>query len=204
MPKETFFKLSDDKKNKIIESAKIEFARTDFDKTSIKNIVENAGIARGSFYQYFDDKEDLLEYIVKEHTNKINKKMESTLIKTKGNIFAVFLSMYDYMVTECINSKEEGFFKKIFENTKVCQESVFTIKKYKPKNILEYVEIIDTSKLNIENKSDLENIVRMLYIITRNAVIFNFKCNSKNEARKKYLRQIEYLKYGVLKGGQNV
>ena len=47
-------------KNKIIKAAKKEFERVPFEQTSIKNIVEDAEIARGSFYQYFESKEDLL------------------------------------------------------------------------------------------------------------------------------------------------
>lgn len=56
MPKETFLNLSEEKKKIIINAAKREFARVPFQETSIKNIVEDAGIARGSFYQYFESK----------------------------------------------------------------------------------------------------------------------------------------------------
>ena len=58
MPKETFLKLPEEKKNKIIKAAKKEFERVPFEQTSIKNIVEDAEIARGSFYQYFESRED--------------------------------------------------------------------------------------------------------------------------------------------------
>ena len=67
MPKETFLKLPEEKKNKIIKAAKKEFERAPFEQTSIKNIVEDADIARGSFYQYFESKEDLLRIYFK-HT----------------------------------------------------------------------------------------------------------------------------------------
>ena len=53
------------KKNKIIKAAKKEFERVPFEQTSIKNIVEDAEIARGSFYQYFESKEDLLRVYFK-------------------------------------------------------------------------------------------------------------------------------------------
>ena len=53
------------KKDKIIKAAKKEFARVPFEQTSIKNIVEDADIARGSFYQYFESKEDLLRVYFK-------------------------------------------------------------------------------------------------------------------------------------------
>jgi len=49
MPTDTFIKLSEDKKNKIICAAKKEFSRVPFSEASIKNIVENAEIARRKF-----------------------------------------------------------------------------------------------------------------------------------------------------------
>ena len=65
MPKETFMNLPDVKKNKIIRAAKKEFERVPYEQASIKNIVEDANIARGSFYQYFESKEDLLRVYFK-------------------------------------------------------------------------------------------------------------------------------------------
>ena len=65
MPKETFLKLPEEKKQKIIKAAKKEFERVPIEEVSIKNIVENAEIARGSFYQYFESKEDLLRFYIK-------------------------------------------------------------------------------------------------------------------------------------------
>ena len=82
MPKETFLNLSEGKKEIIINAAKREFARVPFQETSIKNIVEDAGIARGSFYQYFESKEDLLEYIISNHALMVNKGTEETFHKT--------------------------------------------------------------------------------------------------------------------------
>ena len=66
MPKETFLKLPEEKKQKIIKAAKKEFERVPIEEVSIKNIVENAEIARGSFYQYFESKEDLLRIYIKQ------------------------------------------------------------------------------------------------------------------------------------------
>ena len=65
MPKETFLKLPNEKKEKKIKAAQKEFERVPIEEVSIKNIVENAEIARGSFYQYFESKEDLLRFYIK-------------------------------------------------------------------------------------------------------------------------------------------
>ncbi len=66
MPKDTFYNLSDDKKRRIFDAAVQEFSTRRFSEASINQIVKAAGIPRGSFYQYFEDKEDLYLYIIEE------------------------------------------------------------------------------------------------------------------------------------------
>jgi AcrR family transcriptional regulator len=64
MPKDTFFNLPEEKRTLISGIAITEFAAYSFDQASINRIVTNAGIAKGSFYQYFEDKKDLFLYLV--------------------------------------------------------------------------------------------------------------------------------------------
>jgi len=64
MPKETFFNLPNEKRQRIIDLALAEFAQNDYDTASISRIVAQAGIAKGSFYQYFENKEDLYTYLL--------------------------------------------------------------------------------------------------------------------------------------------
>ena len=83
MPKDTFLNLSEDKKNKIINAAKKEFARVPIEEASIKNIVEEAEIARGSFYQYFESKEDLLKYILNSKAKNLEAFLKQSLQETQ-------------------------------------------------------------------------------------------------------------------------
>jgi TetR/AcrR family transcriptional regulator len=64
MPKKTFFNLPETKRSRFLSIAIDEFARNPYDVASISNIVREAGIAKGSFYQYFEDKQDLYRYLV--------------------------------------------------------------------------------------------------------------------------------------------
>lgn len=64
MPKATFYNLSDEKKERIFDAALQEFAARPFSQASLNQIVKNAGIPKGSFYQYFDNKEDLYLYLM--------------------------------------------------------------------------------------------------------------------------------------------
>ena len=65
MPKQTFFNLSDEKRDHIIEVAIRTFAECGYQEASITSIVARAGIAKGSFYQYFEDKDDLYLHILR-------------------------------------------------------------------------------------------------------------------------------------------
>jgi len=64
MPKETFFNLPEQKRTTICQVAIAEFAAYPFEQASINRIVAAAGIAKGSFYQYFANKKDLFFYLI--------------------------------------------------------------------------------------------------------------------------------------------
>ena len=206
MPKETFLKLSNEKQQKVINSAKKEFARVPIQEVSIKNIVEDAGIARGSFYQYFESKEDLLIYIIKENVEELNNKLREEIQKKNGNLFEIYISIYDNMVENFVEKDETKLFKQIFENIKSSDESIFKILKENDKRmeIADYYESIDKKNLRIKNEEEFKIVCRMLDVITRNAVIRNFKKDAKEENRKEFLKKIDYLKYGIVKEEENV
>lgn len=65
MPTDTFFNLPEDKRRSICNVAIVEFAEYSFDQASINRIVARSGIAKGSFYQYFEDKQDLFLYLAR-------------------------------------------------------------------------------------------------------------------------------------------
>ncbi len=71
MPKTTFFRLSPEKKNRIIDAAISEFSEHSYDNTSIHRIVAGAEISTGSFYQYFENKKDLYFYILSMYLKKL-------------------------------------------------------------------------------------------------------------------------------------
>ena len=79
MPHQTFFNLPDKKRQTITDLAIAEFASHDYDNASITKIVKQAKIAKGSFYQYFEDKKELYLYLV----NLANKEKLAFLQQAK-------------------------------------------------------------------------------------------------------------------------
>jgi len=62
MPKETFFNLSRDKQERIMQAIIKEMGIHAYEHININNIIKDAKIPRGSFYQYFEGKDDMYNY----------------------------------------------------------------------------------------------------------------------------------------------
>lgn len=95
MAKETFYNLPDEKR-KLIEDISIkEFAEYGYDKASINKIVKKCKIAKGSFYQYFEDKKDLFKYIMSRLAEEKIKYMSPVLMNPmEYNFFKLIEELY--------------------------------------------------------------------------------------------------------------
>jgi AcrR family transcriptional regulator len=93
VPKQTFFNLEPEKRQGIIAAAVREFAEHPFEQASLTKIVESCGIAKGSMYQYFEDKLDLYLYIV-DLAYEQKKAYVGRAFSLEGDIFAVLSEYY--------------------------------------------------------------------------------------------------------------
>jgi AcrR family transcriptional regulator len=59
MPRQRFYNLPAAARDKLLELALNEFAERGFDEASLNEILARAGLSKGAYYYYFDDKEDL-------------------------------------------------------------------------------------------------------------------------------------------------
>lgn len=86
MPKNTFEKLPAEKKDRIIAVLKKQYSSLPFSKVSVKKIVEELDIARGSFYQYFDDLEDSYFYILDKELVDIHLLFINNMVESEYNL----------------------------------------------------------------------------------------------------------------------
>lgn len=92
---ETFLRLPEEKRGRFLEAAWGEFTRVKFADASINQIVRHAGIPRGSFYQYFADKEDLFYYLLEDIQAQVVRAFSELLRKNAGDLFQLQLALYD-------------------------------------------------------------------------------------------------------------
>ncbi len=87
MPSERFFKLDDDKQQRIMDASIDEFLRSGYTDASINQIIKEAEISRGSFYTYFTDKSELFAHIFNKMKLLAKKEIIRYLKKCDGNLF---------------------------------------------------------------------------------------------------------------------
>jgi AcrR family transcriptional regulator len=93
MPKDTFYNLPDEKRKSIITVSMEEFARNSYKSASISSIVDKLGIAKGSMYQYFENKKDLYAYIVEVSANARMDFVMSNLESFTGDIYSLMKNL---------------------------------------------------------------------------------------------------------------
>lgn len=99
MPNATFFRLPEEKRKRLLECCWAELTQVRFSDVSINRIIAAAHIPRGSFYQYFGDKEDLIHYLLGDMRQYFITLLRDLLVEAKGDLFALPLLAYDRFVS---------------------------------------------------------------------------------------------------------
>jgi AcrR family transcriptional regulator len=66
MPRERYESMDEEKKARLLSAAAKEFAAHGYELASINTILDGAGLSKGSFYYYFEDKADLAATVMIE------------------------------------------------------------------------------------------------------------------------------------------
>ena len=129
MPTQRFLKLKEEKRQVILSAAVHEFSRVPYSSASINQIIKEADISRGSFYTYFEDKDDLMRYLLRGFQASCQDKVFRTLELEGGNPFSSAVKLLE----AAMNEGEAGLGYKMYKNmlsdlSLVDQNQLFGIK----------------------------------------------------------------------------
>ncbi len=196
MPSDTFLRLNNEKKKKLLDASFKEFSLNNFNDVSINRIIKEAGIPRGSFYMYFEDKKDLYFYLLEQYGEILVDNMKKDLIKNKGDLF----KMFQDNIEESYNSFKNdniNFFKKSLENITIMEESKRTFG-FRDKRLLkELIPNINLELLNDKAKRHIEVIfaINMHLLMVTLFKLLKEDCLDR-KILKDYYEQLDILKYG--------
>lgn len=71
MPKDTWWNLPEDKRRSVTRAAMAEFGARGFSAGSLNVIARDAGVAKGSLFQYFEDKLDFFRTVTEELSSTV-------------------------------------------------------------------------------------------------------------------------------------
>ncbi len=200
MIKRTFYNLPPEKRAKIIDVTKKEFLKGNKQKITINTVIKNAGISRGSFYQYFDDKLDLVELVADDTTSRMIEFIQDELLRSNGDIFALPIRLFDIM-TE--NVRDYSFVLSLTSGHDRNSELVADYIRYratKPEIFTKVKGYIDRSKLYSADDEDVECVMFMMFDAIRAAMI-NISENRADIAKERELlvKKIQIIKNGAVK-----
>lgn len=205
MPTKTFFNLPEEKRQKLLEAIHEEFSRVPFNEVSINRIIRMAGIPRGSFYQYFEDKKDLLQYLLADYQGTFKQRALESLQQNNGDIFRMFLDTLDFTFAFVTVEKNNAFCKNLLAditvNTEFLRQKVSEADKNRFGEFIgELLPYIDLDSLDIRSEDDFGNMLSILAPLTGEAFTTAFfDISDYAHVRSQYVARLELLKRGFLK-----
>lgn len=110
MPKDTFFNLDEEKQERVVRSAVSEFLKHGFEKGNVGDIAKSAGVAKGSIYQYFENKKELFLYSVRWSLDYFIKKVSKFVYPRNVNIFDYFYQSSEQILEQFRDDRELTIF----------------------------------------------------------------------------------------------
>ena len=119
LAKNTFLNLPPEKQNFIVREAVREFAANGYKQASLNTMVKRLGIAKGSLYQYFDNKEALFLYVFDQFTDSVKKMVKESIGSTPDSGFFEHVKRVLWTGVQFIDSQTDYFLiylKVLFEH----------------------------------------------------------------------------------------
>lgn len=130
----------DVRKNEILDTAEKLFMEKGYEKTTVGNIVNRIGVAKGTFYYYFESKESIITAIIERRFKKAREKADNIINNTELNAKEKMEKLMRLLLIP--EEEREDFFCSIdFEgNARIHQRRDETFHRIFKKKVLEIVE----------------------------------------------------------------
>ena len=134
MVHKTFDNLPEEKRNRILAAARSEFIRFSYEKSSINRILDQAGVPKGSFYQYFDNKSDLFclcimdvyQRLILEREKRGELLLQSGLLRMKKLGFQKGYELFSKDLTQILSKEDFALFENMLSAPRYIRSYVQT------------------------------------------------------------------------------
>lgn len=181
------------KRDELLEIASKLFYKQGYYRTGVKQIIDEAGIAKGTFYSHFKSKEDLGVAWLKARHSTWNGWMEEFLAKSGGVASDRILSLFDFLEDWMQSSNFRGcaFLNTLTETPEGDSPLRLEIESHK-KSLLSEVQSLVDEHFETEDQPELGQLARSIYILFEGALIEmqNFRDIWPAQAAKEQVRRL--------------
>ncbi|MBE6144074.1 MAG: TetR/AcrR family transcriptional regulator [Firmicutes bacterium] len=195
MPTKAFYNLEIKKQKQLLDAARKEFSIHLFEEASINKIIKDINMPRGSFYLYFENKEDIYLYILENYLKSFKNVLFELLKENNNDIFKSMVCLYDYIVD---NKKlDHTLITNIFINMNSKQIEMAIPKLLKKEVDGSIISATDFKNYNVE-EDEIEVIMSILFPLLFMSIgkTYSNTCDKKN-VREFYIKQINIIKKGL-------
>ncbi|WP_280770278.1 TetR/AcrR family transcriptional regulator [Salipaludibacillus daqingensis] len=154
MPTPTFFNLPKQKSQRIIDVAIDEFASAHFNDVSINQLIKRAEISRGSFYQYFENLEDLYCHITEQIAHEKLSYLHAYLEKKDASFFERLKGLYSTGLTFAMtHPKYAQIGNLLFKGDPVFKQKIFGEQEQQSKQF--FIDLLQSAQNKGEIRSDI-------------------------------------------------
>ena len=205
---EKFLKLNQEKQQRILEAAILEFAEQGYTKASTDNIVINAGISKGSLFNYFTNKktlyEDVLDYIIAKSEEEVIKQVKEIQLEDFYERLKQIIVLKHNYINQ--NKKETKVLRDyLYKKNHVVEERVKAYNRkqaaYVNKYLISYLdEDLLKQEVTIEDVIFLTTVVLQAIMNRQDQIIImGLEEKNKLEVENQLDKYINILKYGMYK-----
>lgn len=202
MIKKTFYNLPEEKRQRIINAIMNEFSSSATEKVSINRIIKTANISRGSFYQYFDDKVDLVEVLVKTFADLSAEGGRKALEYSNGDIFYTYEKLFDIITDFGKDKKQKMILKNLMKNLRANDDliSEYLLNRFEGlAPFRDFSNQFNRANLKYKSDEDIQCLSQILTQVLKNAIFDVFVVGMDcDKVRKNYLRKLEIIKSGAV------
>ena len=200
MASERFLNLPEEKKQRIIAAARNELSRVPYDALSINRIIKEAGIPRGSFYDYFADKDDLIEYLMGDYCRMMERMLDEMFRMGSLDVFAAARRAVACTMAFSMEEGREALCRNLFScmrmNRRFSFEQMIDTERALVTSGLPY---IDREHFRDGSDAAVSLLLNMLVVLARNTIARIFTDPQNREAYlTEFDRELEMIQHGAV------
>lgn len=196
MPTSTYFRLPEEKRERLLAACWSELTRVRFADVSVNRIILQARIPRGSFYQYFVDKEDMIRYLLTDMREYFINLLRGILTGSHGDLFAIPQGSFDQFVSQGGTDPILGRFIQVLKLNPGLDTQAFMTSG--PEMLpTQLWELVDPAFLKEKDREYADHVFHLLCAVLAYAVAGTLQDPSRRKYHREIMRlRVEMLKYG--------